>query len=253
METRNVLLRGVIVLILAGLLIGFQAGSTQASSTSIVISQVYGGGGNSGAVYKNDFIELFNLGATPVSLAGWSVQYASATGTGNFGSNPVTQLLGTLQPGQYLLIQEAAGAGGSVDLPTPDVTGTVNMSGTGGKVVLVNTTTGLPCNGGSAPCTPAQLVEIVDLVGWDGANFFETSPGPATNNTTALLRATGGLQDTDINSVDFIAGTPTPRNTTSPFNPNPNPPPTPTPEPFTMLLLGSGLFGLVGLKRHFKK
>src|SRR5207249_4835668 len=26
----------------------------------IVISQVYGGGGNSGAAYKNDFIELFN-------------------------------------------------------------------------------------------------------------------------------------------------------------------------------------------------
>jgi hypothetical protein len=26
----------------------------------LVISQVYGGGGNSGATYKNDFIELLN-------------------------------------------------------------------------------------------------------------------------------------------------------------------------------------------------
>ncbi|MEQ1530867.1 MAG: hypothetical protein ABL925_16240, partial [Methylococcales bacterium] len=33
-----------------------------AVSPNIVISQVYGGGGNTGATYKNDFIELFNRG-----------------------------------------------------------------------------------------------------------------------------------------------------------------------------------------------
>src|SRR5689334_13261168 len=48
---------------------------------AIVISQVYGGGGNSGAPLKNDFIELFNRGSAPVDITGWSVQYASATGT----------------------------------------------------------------------------------------------------------------------------------------------------------------------------
>jgi predicted extracellular nuclease len=47
-------------------------------SNTIVISQVYGAGGNSGAPYRNDFIELFNLGTTTVSLNGWSVQYASS-------------------------------------------------------------------------------------------------------------------------------------------------------------------------------
>ena len=51
-----------------------------ATETSVVISQVYGGGGNSGATYKNDFVELFNPTAAPVSLAGWSVQYASSHG-----------------------------------------------------------------------------------------------------------------------------------------------------------------------------
>src|SRR5262249_3049522 len=34
--------------------------------TSVKISQVYGGGGNSGATYKNDFIELFNQSTSPV-------------------------------------------------------------------------------------------------------------------------------------------------------------------------------------------
>jgi predicted extracellular nuclease len=47
---------------------------------AVVISQVYGGGGNVGSTLRNDFIELFNRGNTTVSLAGWSVQYASASG-----------------------------------------------------------------------------------------------------------------------------------------------------------------------------
>ncbi len=33
-------------------------------AAGVVISQVYGGGGNSGATLKNDFIELFNAGAS---------------------------------------------------------------------------------------------------------------------------------------------------------------------------------------------
>ncbi len=81
----------------------------------VVISQVYGGGGNSNATYKNDFIELFNADTVAVSLAGWSVQYASTTGS----AWQETVLTGTIQPGHFLLIQEAQGFGGVVNLPTP--------------------------------------------------------------------------------------------------------------------------------------
>ena len=72
-----------------------------AASPDVVISQVYGGGGNSGATFKNDFIELFNRGSADVDLAGWSVQYASATGT----SWAATPLSGTIKPGQHYLVQ----------------------------------------------------------------------------------------------------------------------------------------------------
>jgi predicted extracellular nuclease len=126
--------------------------SSLAASPNVVVSQVYGGGGNTGAPFTNDYIELFNRGSTSVSLAGWSVQYASATGTGNFSSNPVTLLSGTLAPGQYFLAEQASGGANGVALPTPDATGTVNMSATGAKVIVANTTTGLACNGGSTPC-----------------------------------------------------------------------------------------------------
>ena len=98
--------------------------SAQALSADIVISQVYGGGGNSGGVYTNDFVELFNRGTTTVSLSGWSIQYTSATGTGLFGSSTtlITPLSGSLAPGQYLLVQEAAGSNVIAPLPTPDIT-----------------------------------------------------------------------------------------------------------------------------------
>src|SRR5258706_5552737 len=86
---------------------------------AVVISQVYGGGGNSGATFKNDFIEIFNPNDVAANLAGWSVQYASAAGT----TWQVTNLTGTIQPGAYYLIKEAAGAGGTTDLPTPDAVG----------------------------------------------------------------------------------------------------------------------------------
>jgi len=174
------------------------------AASNVVISQVYGGGGNSGATYKNDFIELFNRGTAPVSLAGWSVQYASAAGT----SWSVTALSGTIQPGQYYLVQEAAGTGGTLTL-VPDATGGIAMSATAGKVALVSATSALT---GGCPTT-------VDMVGFGGASCFEGSgPTPVLTNTTAALRGGSGCNDTDSNAADFATGAPVPHNTASPMH-----------------------------------
>ena len=191
-------------------------------SPDIVISQVYGGGNNSGAPLRNDFIELFNRGGTTVSLSGWSVQYTSATGTGNFGLNTTALPAVSLAPGQYFLVQESGGTTNGAPLPTADATGTINMSATGGKVLVANTTTGLACNGGSTACSAAQLAQIVDLVGYDGANFFEgSSAAPTLSNSTANIRKGAGCQDTNDNAADFTAGAPAPRNTATDVAPCP--------------------------------
>ena len=122
--------------LMAGLLSSL--GMPALAASDIVISQVYGGGGNTGALYRNDFIELFNRGASPVNLSNWSVQYGAAANT----SWSVTALPAIdLQPGQYLLVQQAKGAGGTQDLPTPDAAGSLSMSGTTGKVLLSNSKT----------------------------------------------------------------------------------------------------------------
>ena len=64
----------------------FMSGTAFAASPGVVISQVYGAGGNASAVYTNDYVELFNRGTADVALDGCSLQYASATGTGNLGA-----------------------------------------------------------------------------------------------------------------------------------------------------------------------
>ena len=190
---------------------GLRADVSAATSTStVVISQVYGGGGNSGATLRNDFIELFNRSTEALSLAGWSVQYGSTAGV--FSGK--TDLTGSIAAGGYLLIQEAAGAGGTVSLPTPDATGTILMAAGAGKVALVRNTTLMPCGSIAVPCTAAQQANIADLVGYgSGTTFFEgTGPTATLTNTTAALRKDLGCADTDVNSADFATAAPAPRN-----------------------------------------
>ena len=184
--------------------------TAEAVSTTIVISQIYGGGGNAGSTYTNDFIELFNRGNTPIDVTGWSVQYASAAGT----TWAVTNISGTIAPGKYLLVQEAVGAGGTTPLPTPDATGTIAMSATAGKVALVNSTVAL-----SGACPTGA--NIIDLIGYGAtASCFEgTAAAPAPSNTTADIRGTAGCTETDQNATDFTAAAPTPRNGATAANP----------------------------------
>ena len=183
------------------------------SFSQVVISQVYGGGGNSGSTYTHDFIELFNRGTNSVSLNGWSVQYASATGS-SWQKTDLTNI--TLAPGQYYLVQQAQGSGGTTPLPTPDATGNIAMSGTAGKVALLNVNTVIT-SGTSCPTGPT----VVDFVGFGStANCFEGAGStPAPSNTNAVLRASSGCTDNNNNTADFAAGLPTPRNTASALNP----------------------------------
>src|SRR5450759_5475118 len=66
---------------IAAALVGVAPAQAAVSPTSqVIVNEVYGGGGNSGATYTNDFVELYNTGTTPVDLSTSSVQYNSATG-----------------------------------------------------------------------------------------------------------------------------------------------------------------------------
>ncbi|HVK21478.1 MAG TPA: lamin tail domain-containing protein [Actinokineospora sp.] len=190
----------------AGLVAATASTAAAAPSADALIAEVYGGGGNSGATLTNDFIELANAGGAPVDLTGWSVQYLPASAS---ASSPwqVTPLTGALAANGRYLVAEAAGAGGTVALPTPDATGSIPMSATGGTIALVTSTTPLTCKT-AADCTADASVR--DLVGYGAAVVRETTPTTATTNTTSAARA--ALVDTDNNSADFAVGAPTPTN-----------------------------------------
>jgi hypothetical protein len=230
---RGLLLAAIVFLLLGASLIQsrFPWKTSPAVSSTVVISQVYGGGGNSGATLRNDFIELFNLGSTTADVSKWSVQYTSASGT----SWQVTNLCAagstcSIAPGHYYLVQEAQGASGTTNLPTPDAIGSISMSASAAKIALVNNTTAL-----SSACPLGG--SVVDFVGYGNANCFEgTGAAGAPNNTTAEFRINNGCTDTDNNNADFATGLPNPRNSASAsitcgVSPSPSPTPTPSPTP----------------------
>ncbi len=196
------------------------AGSTHQAalvSSDLVISQVYGAGGNSGATYKADFVEIFNRGSVSVQLSGYSLQYTSSTGTFSNSSNLFDLPSFSLQPGQYYLVQLASGSNGAA-LPTPDASTTnIAMNATTGKIVLVQS--GSKLNGCGSTATPCAVGSWVDLVGYGAASQYEgNNPTGALSTTTSAFRASGGCVDTGDNGADFSVAAVAPRNSASAFN-----------------------------------
>jgi uncharacterized protein len=207
MRHRHLLLVPLVLALLAAAVTARASGST-----SLVVSELYASGGNSGATYANDYVELFNRGTSAVDLSGWTVQYASAASV----SWAATALSGTLAPGQAYLVQLASGGATGAALPTPDVVGTTNLAATGGKVAVVHDTTALACGASGGSCS--GVATIADLVGYGSAADFEGAAAPAPSATTALVRAGGGCTDTDANDADFSSGAPAPRTSASPVS-----------------------------------
>jgi 5'-nucleotidase len=203
---------------------GITPGFASVSPTSsVVINEIYGAGGNSGSVLTHDFIELYNGADTALDVSTWSLQYASSAGTSWSGLIP---LVGSIPAHSTYLVQAASQTGASTvsNLPTPDASSaTVNMSATNGNVALVSSTTKLTCV--TTAC--ASDAAVVDLVGFGtGAAFAGTAAAPAPSATTSISRT--GYVNTADNAADFRAGAPTPTAATTG-----EPTPTPTPSPTT--------------------
>jgi hypothetical protein len=203
--------RALLLALLAALLLFPSA--ARAATADVVVSQVYGGGGNAGATLRNDYVELFNAGPANVDLSGWTVQYSTAAGT----SWQATALSGTIAAGRYYLVQLASNADVGAVLPPADATGTSNLGGTSGKIALVRGAAALTCGASAGTCSADPLVE--DLVGYGSTSDFEgTGSAAALSNTSAAVRANDGCADTGDNAADFAAATPAPRNSASPQN-----------------------------------
>jgi hypothetical protein len=186
----------------------------------VVISELYGGGGNSGSTYTHDFIELYNPTPSDVVMSDWSVQYQSGSGSGPFTA--IAKYSGTIRSHRFFLIQANPGSGGTTPLPAPDAVAGITLAATSGKVALCSDTIGV-----SGPASPG----VVDFAGYGTSNLFEgTGPSPAPGNAASVERkasagsdapsmAPGGAEefsgngrDSDENGNDFLRRPPEPQN-----------------------------------------
>lgn len=187
----------------------------------LVISQVYGGGGEVGATYQHDFVELFNRSKSRISLNGLSLQYAGSTN--DFSVGNVLPLTGSVPPGGYVLIglgtaDPAVGAA----LPLPDQSGGLQLGVASGKVALAPTLTPLAC-GGATRCERGKLL---DLVGYGAVTDFEGAQSVLPLEATkSAARKGDGCTDTEDNRADFTLETPVPRSSANAANPCSSPPP----------------------------
>jgi hypothetical protein len=200
--------------------------TAQVVSTTLVISQVYGGGGGSTGTYLFDYVEIKNISATPQSLNGLSLYYGSALG--NFASsagNAFALPNVTLNPGQYYFVQTGpTGSAGAAFPVTPDVvTGNLTMSATSGKVALATSALAInTCGATATPCSATQLGFLVDWVAYGAAGNGTAGNGEggtAVNNGGAMTSSQGSVRkgagciETDNNNADFdVVTAPVPRN-----------------------------------------
>lgn len=194
-----------------------------AQANHVVISQVYGAGGNSGAVYQNDFVELYNPTNADVSLNSWSLQYQSSAGVAAYSGLMPFPSTAIIKSHGYFLVQLAGSTANGIALPAADyiplatnTTASFNMSGTSGKVALCNSTTNLVGTPASTATTPPTLLvtsSIVDFVSFGLTNynsgFVLVNPAvPATASTTpsAPTLTTTGI-DVKLSNASSTAAT----------------------------------------------
>jgi Peptidase C10 family/Spi protease inhibitor/Lamin Tail Domain len=190
--------------------------SIQEVLPSVLITQVYGGGGNSGATYKSDFIELYNTTNSDINISGWSLYYSAATSSATnlkyeFPTNTI------IKANSYFLVKGGDGTGTQPSWNiTFDATCTLNLSGSAGKVILLKSNAAFTL---SASPTIDEIINNVDFM--DYVPFGTTAipvwgsamSANTTNTTSARCKFVNGqYQYTKDIGNDFEIVTANPRN-----------------------------------------
>lgn len=191
-------------------------------SPCLVVNEIYGPGGGTGAAYNRSFVEALNRCSAPVALGDVLLLTIRPDGSGA----GVAGQLGApiLGPGRhYLFALGATGAG--APLPPPDRNITFFGLDVPGKVVLTinpDHSTGCPGETGR-----------IDLVGHGVSSspcFEGAGPASEPNSGESITRT--GCSDTNSNPADFHTASPSPKNSAS------APVATPCPVPTSVAVAG---------------
>jgi len=195
----------------------FLGASGGCGPSQLVISQIYGGGGRTGAAFQSDFVELHNRGPSSIDLNGLSLQRVSDTGS-TWSVTPLATSSLIVPAGSYFLVKgrSDSSCGGNPcgeALPTPDLdlsgSANWNFAADAGRLAVVQGTTAL------AACNVTTAVR--EFVGYGvSAACAAGLPTVTGANTLALMRRDQGCTNTGSNRDDFAVATPAPRSSMTP-------------------------------------
>lgn len=176
------------------------------SGTGIVISE-FRFHGTTGV--SDEFVELFNAGATEVNITGWMIRASNNNSPPviatrlTIAADPNTNLPTTIKPGCFFLAVNSTGYSGAV---TSDQSFSVGFADNGG--VGLTTASGVIVDQAGLGTAPAAFGEGTRLtpITVDGDRSYERRPDPAR-----------GFVDTNNNAADFSNITPsTPHSSAGP-------------------------------------
>ena len=181
-------------------------------SSNLVISQVFFLNNNANSPFGRKYIEIFNRGQQPESIAGFSIQTCNSNGAWQSASLPDT----IINAGQYFLIASSAYNTAAPDIVADYYIPDFSLSGNPGEVAICKTTAlFIGCNYGTI---------CIDRVLW-AAGFTTGCPegefayNPIDENSSlALFRKSNGCQDLNENRYDFIMASANPRNSHTTIN-----------------------------------
>ena len=183
----------------------------------LIINQAYGSGplDNSGAI-SNSFVELYNPTNSPISLAGYSLQFQNGVENGSSATKavPATEWEAYYFTGgqsvaahsSFLICLAQAAPGARYVIPNADVSWTTGriLSNRAYSIALVKNQNLL-----TQTITPAEMAGVVDLVGatndaagsGDQALNYEGTAFNGMSKQKAIRRT--DFQDTNDNASDF--------------------------------------------------
>ncbi|MBA2953147.1 ExeM/NucH family extracellular endonuclease [Nocardioides sp. MAH-18] len=198
----------VLALAASGLLIPSAPASANPAGTGLVINEVYGAGGNNGALKNADYIELYNPTAAAIPLTGLYLHYRSAANS--YGGVAALPGAKSVPPHSTFLVQASAAGANGTALPTPDhvASPALNLAAAGGQVFLTTASAQFPA--GTVNGNVAGAANIVDMVAASGSSTFEGAVATVAGTTSkSISRAPGGV-DTDNNAADLTLTDPSP-------------------------------------------
>ncbi len=188
----------------------FKITALVASPAKVVLSEVYTAGGNSGATYNCDFVELYNQTDEDVDLSTYSLQNCATGATSTFA---VHALSGTIKAHGYFLIRGGINANAAASCAAiEEYDLALDKFNPGAKdymLALASNQTQVTLDRSGTPVVVSSD-NVIDFLGAGKAPAYEGEKCTVPDNAKSLQRIDPEV-DTDNNRADFVAATPTPR------------------------------------------